>query len=210
MTGRPAAQRGLQAVLTVVTVLALLVGLPLPSGVAVPEPDRHPAPAAVPGTGPVEPGEPAWEWPVAGPPRLLRPFDPPAQRWGRGHRGVDLLAPAGGPVRAVADGVVSYSGEIAGIGVVAVRHAGGLRSTYQPVTDRVATGQLVRAGDLLGTLAPGHCLLLTCLHLGAVSGRDSYHDPMLLLRGWRVRLLPLRPAGGPGPRVSDSWAPVRG
>lgn len=208
MTAPLAPRRVLHPVITAATVLALLVGLPAPPGLGLAEPHHDPS-AAAPGTARVEPGQPEWQWPVAGPPRVLRPFDPPAQRWGRGHRGVDLLTSTGGPVRAVADGVVSYSGEIAGVGVVAVRHGSGLRSTYQPVDDRVAAGQVVAAGDRLGTLGSGHCLLLSCLHLGAVAGRDAYRDPMLLLRGWRVRLLPLRPAGGPEPRVSDSWDRAR-
>ena len=46
-------------------------------------------------------------------------------------------------------------------------------------------------GQQLGRLDPGgHCLLLTCLHLGAVRGRDDYLDPALLLGHVRLTLLP--------------------
>ncbi|MDX6351385.1 MAG: hypothetical protein QOF84_6175, partial [Streptomyces sp.] len=47
-------------------------------------------------------------WPVAGPvagpglrgrPVVERGFDPPMSRWGAGHRGVDLRAGPGAPVR---------------------------------------------------------------------------------------------------------------
>lgn len=137
----------------------------------------------------VAPGDTRWAWPLPGR-HVLRPFDPPRVRWGAGHRGIDVLGAAGTQVRAVADGVVAYSGVIAGVGVVSVQHAAGLRSTYQPVEDPPAPGTRVRQGDPIGTLAPGgHCLLATCLHLGAVRGRDQYVDPLLLLGAWQLALL---------------------
>lgn len=131
-----------------------------------------------------------WDWPVAGSQQVLRPFDPPAQRWLPGHRGVDLAGVTGAPVWAVEPGTVTFSGEIAGAGIVSVTHADGIRSTYQPVEDRVARGTRVAAGDRLGALAAGHCPLRPCLHLGAVRGRDHYLDPMLFLRPLRLVLLP--------------------
>ena len=38
-----------------------------------------------------------WTWPLSGTPVVLRAFDPPAQRWLAGHRGVDLAAEPGIP-----------------------------------------------------------------------------------------------------------------
>lgn len=132
-----------------------------------------------------------WQWPLPGQ-RVVREFDPPASRWGAGHRGIDILGAVGTHVSAVDEGVVSYSGVIAGMGVVSVQHDNGLRSTYQPVEDRVARGSRVGRGEPIGTLAAGgHCLLVTCLHLGALRGRDHYVDPLGLLRGWRLALLRL-------------------
>src|SRR5699024_6544347 len=96
------------------------------------------------------------------------------------------------PVRAVADGTVTYSGSIAGIGIVSVTHADGIRSTYQPVTEQIEEGQQVSGGDRLGYLGAvgSHCLLRTCLHLGAVRGEDDYLDPLLFLQLWELTLLP--------------------
>ncbi|MGI8947211.1 MAG: M23 family metallopeptidase [Ornithinimicrobium sp.] len=132
-----------------------------------------------------------WEWPLTGQPAVVHRFDAPEQRWLRGHRGIDLGAFAGEPVRAVADGIVAFSGVIAGVGVVSVQHPDGLRSTYQPVQDRVERGEHVRAGQVLATLGPGgHCVVRACLHLGAKRG-DTYLDPLLLLQRWEVSLLPL-------------------
>lgn len=138
-----------------------------------------------------------WGWPLAGRPEIVRGFDPPEQRWLAGHRGIDLGAVAGEPVLAVDDGVVAYSGTIAGVGVVSVDHASGLRSTYQPVADRVRTGARVARGDGLGRLdTGGHCLLLDCLHLGARRGEDHYVDPTPLLQPARLSLLPVEHARG--------------
>lgn len=138
----------------------------------------------------VSDGPARWGWPLAGHPAVIGPYDPPPEPWLPGHRGVDLAGTAGEPVRAVADGVVSYSGQIDGVGVVSVLHRGGVRSTYQPMADRVARGTRVGAGEPLGTLEPaGHCLLRGCLHLGARRG-ETYLDPMLFLTAWEVSLLP--------------------
>lgn len=133
-----------------------------------------------------------WGWPLAGVPTIVRGFDPPAQRWLPGHRGIDLAGIVGEPVLAVDDGVVTFSGEIAGVGMVSLTHGSGLRSTYQPVADRPSRGDRVRRGDRIGVLdGGGHCPLADCLHLGAVRGRDAYVDPTPLLLGVDLALLPV-------------------
>lgn len=134
-----------------------------------------------------------WGWPLAGTPEIARGFDLPEQRWGAGHRGIDLVGVAGEPVLAVEAGVVTYSGVIAGVGVVSVTHESGLRSTYQPVDDRSARGSRVGRGEGIGRLdTGGHCLVSDCLHLGAVRGDDAYVDPTPLLLGVELSLLPVR------------------
>lgn len=132
-----------------------------------------------------------WQWPLPTPEMVLAPFDGPAQRWLPGHRGVDLAGFDSAPVRVVADGTVSFSGVINGVGVISVVHPDGTLSTYQPVLNTSGKGKQVRAGDLIGTLATkgSHCWPLTCLHLGARRGKQ-YLDPMMFLRPWIVSLLP--------------------
>ena len=135
-----------------------------------------------------------WTWPVA-PPRVLRPFAPPPTRWAAGHRGVDLAAAPGDVVRAPAAGVVAYAGQLAGRGVLVVAHAGGLRSTFEPVVAEMSVGESVGAGQPIGKVAdPGasagsHCAALGCVHWGVLRG-ETYLDPLALLRGPTV-LLPL-------------------
>ncbi|MET3805085.1 murein DD-endopeptidase MepM/ murein hydrolase activator NlpD [Nakamurella sp. UYEF19] len=134
--------------------------------------------------------------PVAGPAVVLTPFRPPATRYGPGHRGVDLAAPVGASVRTAGAGTVVFAGMVAGRGVVSIDHPIGLRTTYEPVTALVEAGQQVVAGTPIGTLEAGHasCAPATCLHWGARLPDGSYLDPMGLLSGLRVRLLPW--AGG--------------
>lgn len=135
-------------------------------------------------------------WPLAPPVQVTRGFDPPAQRWQAGHRGIDLAAAAGATVRAAGAGVVSFAGRVGGRPVVSIRHDDDLLTTYEPVIATVRLGDRVSRGDPIGTLAAGHpgCAGAACLHWGARRGRghDSvYFDPRALIGGLRVRLKPL-------------------
>lgn len=132
-----------------------------------------------------------WQWPLDPRPPVERGFIRPAAPWGPGHRGVDLAATAGQPVRSVADGTVVFAGVIAGVGVVSVSH-GALRSTYQPVVAGVHRGDLVSTGSVIGrvSVVGSHCLPAACLHLGAKRG-SAYLDPLSLLGPRSVRLKPL-------------------
>ncbi|HET7476415.1 MAG TPA: M23 family metallopeptidase [Dermatophilaceae bacterium] len=174
-----------------------LVLLVLP-GPGVP-PDMASPPVAIPPwspprlvvTSPAATG--GFDWPFQPRPALVRAFDLPAQPWLPGHRGVDLAAREGQPVLAAGTGRVSFSGVVAGRGVVTVTHSPTLRTTYEPVEGRVPVGVPVARGDPLGTVssAAGHCAPATCLHWGAVSN-GGYIDPLGLLRLLHPVLLPLR------------------
>ncbi|MEU0028249.1 M23 family metallopeptidase [Streptomyces sp. NPDC006335] len=132
-------------------------------------------------------------WPVGTRPEVLRGWEPPATVYSPGHRGVDLAAPAGTPVRAVAAGRVSFAGRVAGKGVVAVELTGtDLRTTYEPVTASVEKGDEVAAGEVVGTVEPtgSHCTT-TCVHWGLLR-RDTYLDPLSLLPPWLLRRGPSR------------------
>ena len=125
-------------------------------------------------------------------PTVLRPYEQPRTPWSSGHRGVDLSTTVGKVVVSAGDGVVSFSGVIAGRGVITVRHSGGLRTTYEPVDQRLLAGAVVHRGDPIGTIssAAGHCAPITCLHWGAIVGQ-LYRDPLSLLGLGRPILLPL-------------------
>ncbi|OIK29090.1 murein hydrolase activator EnvC family protein [Streptomyces malaysiense] len=156
-------------------------------------PAQGPAPAGA------DAGVPALAglWPVGVRPPVLRGWEPPATPYGPGHRGVDLAAAPGSPVRAVAAGRVSFAGRVAGRGVVTVELTGtGLRTTYEPVSPSVQAGARVRAGDVVGTVAAGaHCGDAACVHWGLLRGA-AYLNPLSLLPPWLLgrgpaRLLPV-------------------
>lgn len=104
-------------------------------------------------------------------------------------------------------GTVVFAGPVAGRMVVSIDHAGGLRTTYEPVSPLVGAGDTVTAGQQIGTLEPGHgrsgapddegatlpgdggCGATVCLHWGVRRGMD-YLDPLRLLGLGGVRLLP--------------------
>ena len=137
------------------------------------------------------------QWPLV-PPQLTRSFDAPKPDWQPGHRGVDLAGVTGQPVYAAAAGTVVFAGSLAGRPVVSVEHAGGLRTSYEPVDPATRPGQRVNAGTPLGRLMPGHpgCPVQACLHWGAMWGpaaRADYVDPVGLLESTPVRLKPLTP-----------------
>ena len=129
-------------------------------------------------------------WPLHPEPEVVSGFDPPASRWGAGHRGVDLRGSVGQPVRAAAPGTVSFAGRLAGRGVVVVTH-GRTRTTYEPVTASVRRGDAVDAGAQIGRLEllGSHCLPAACLHWGLLEG-ERYLDPLTLVGRGPVRLLP--------------------
>ena len=147
-----------------------------------------------------------WGWPLD-PHRIIGNFDPPAQNWLPGHRGVDLAGTSGEVVRSAGDGEVIFAGDIAGKGVVVVRH-GNFRTTYEPVAPSVFIGLRVHAGDEIGKLQPGnsHCATKTkvsCLHWALIRGQ-TYLNPLVLVKK-PVRLLPVsnsvRPADAPVQRL---------
>ncbi|WP_436801048.1 M23 family metallopeptidase [Streptomyces coeruleorubidus] len=139
-------------------------------------------------------------WPVGLRPQVLRGWEPPATAYGPGHRGVDLAAAPGTPVRAVAAGRVSFAGRVAGKGVVSVELAGTgdppLRTTYEPVTAVVEEGEEVEPGEMIGTVeATGSHCTVTCVHWG-LRRDETYVNPLSLLPPWLLhrgpsRLLPM-------------------
>lgn len=159
--------------------------------------------AGAPVAGSVDTDDPVGTWPLRPRPEVVERFDPPADPYGPGHRGVDLAGRPGQQVRSALAGRVSFAGRIAGRGVVVVRH-GATRTTYEPVAAEVSVGDVVTAGSPLGRLElPGsHCFPRACLHWGWLRG-ETYLDPLRLVGATPVRLLPLwelRLAGGPAGR----------
>lgn len=146
-----------------------------------------------------------WAAPVEAP--VADAFRPPACTWCPGNRGLKYATAPGVAVRAVATGVVSYSGTVAGTGYVVVRHADGVRATYGSVTvGRFSTGDRIVAAMIIAETTG-------ILHFGLRRGAE-YLDPAPFIGQLvhRARLVPIdggapRPVGparlrcvGSGPR----------
>ncbi|MER5868154.1 M23 family metallopeptidase [Streptomyces sp. NPDC002044] len=132
--------------------------------------------------------------PLPGPLTVTRWWDPPPTPYAAGHRGVDLSAPVGAELRAVADGRVHYAGWVAGRGVLSLVLANGLRTTYEPVRPLVSEGGRVTAGQVVAVLTAGSHCPAPCLHWGLLAG-ETYLNPLSLLPRPTARLLPAAPGG---------------
>lgn len=168
---------------------AVLVSAALPGGGPAAAPSAAAATAV--GSGPASTHAPAgraalvragWRWPLDPAPAVVRPFHAPPTPWSAGHRGVDLRALVGQPVLAAAAGTVTFAGSVAGRGVVVLTHAGGLRTSYEPVTALAAVGTVAAPGTRIAVVAgtAGHCAPSSCLHWGLRRG-DLYLDPLAFL-----------------------------
>lgn len=135
-------------------------------------------------------------------PRVIHPFEKPAQRWSAGHRGVDLAVPdRDRNVYAPAPGKVVFSGTVVNRKVLVIAHPDGRRSTFEPMDEALPVGTEVTAGDAVGTVAapesagensehPYRRCSTPCLYWGVRqggargdgSGREAeYVNPMSLL-----------------------------
>ncbi len=139
----------------------------------------------------------AWVDPTTGlthPTHVSRRAEIPEQNWRPGHRGVDLALRHGQEVLAAGDGEIAFVGVVVGTPVVSIVHPNGLRTTYQPVDARVGLGEQVSEGQPIGTLARTTSRFArehTGLHWGALTGPDTYIDPLTLLDAPRIRLKPV-------------------
>ncbi|TQK19769.1 peptidase M23-like protein [Microbacterium sp. SLBN-154] len=133
-----------------------------------------------------------WGWPLD-PFRLVRPYIAPAHEYAPGHRGIDI-APVGSSssveVVAPADGVIAFSGQVAGRPVVTIDHGAGFVSTLEPAAGVLPPGTAVDRGDVVAMLSEGGHSAPGTLHFG-VRRNGAYINPMLLLGGVpRAVLLP--------------------
>ena len=137
-----------------------------------------------------------YEWPVRG--SVILPFELPGTPYGPGHRGIDIAAPFGSPVRAAGPGRVAFAGWVAGSLYVSIDHPDGVRTTCSWLSAvSVRAGDEVRAGQPIGATGSGHPgRLPPHVHFGARVG-DLYIDPLLLLgEGSLIGLIHLAPLEG--------------
>jgi murein DD-endopeptidase MepM/ murein hydrolase activator NlpD len=115
-------------------------------------------------------------------------FRPPANPYGPGNRGWEYDVQRSAVVRAPADGVVTFAGQVGGTRTIVIQHDDGVRTTLSKLARvDVRKGEPVAAGQAIGEAT-------NQVYFGARCG-DVYIDPPTLL-GRRVRLVPLD--GGTG------------
>lgn len=153
-----------------------------------------------------------WRWPVRG--EVVRPFATVADRFAAGqHRGIDVAAAPGTPVRAACSGRVRFVGHVGDSGLTVSTRCGPLLASYLHLASAaVRRGARVAAGDVLGRSGRSGAPRgrTAHLHLGArEAATGHYVDPVSLLGGDPAAppLLPPRARGvpravplGPAPR----------
>ena len=147
-------------------------------------------------------------------PRVIRPFENPAQRWSAGHRGVDLAVPENDRhIYAPAPGKVVFSGTVVNRKVLVIAHPDGRRSTFEPMDETLPVGTRVAAGEVIGTVAgtadgnseqPYRRCSTPCLYWGVRQGgargdgsgkTAEYINPMSLLGSKEPSILLPVPGG---------------
>ena len=147
-------------------------------------------------------------------PRVVHPFEKPAQRWSTGHRGVDLRVPENDRrVYAPAPGKVVFSGTVVNRKVLVIAHPDGRRSTFEPMDEALPVGTTVAAGEVIGTVAitaggtserPYRRCTTVCLYWGVRQGgargdgsgkAAEYINPMSLLGSKEPSILLPVPGG---------------
>jgi murein DD-endopeptidase MepM/ murein hydrolase activator NlpD len=112
-------------------------------------------------------------WPVSG--TVTSGF---GWRWGRMHEGIDISAPAGTQIRAVASGTVIFAGVMGGYGnLTIIDHGNGLATAYAHQSAQYVGGGSVSQGQAIGAVGcTGSC---TGNHLHfEVRVNGSAVDPM--------------------------------
>lgn len=146
--------------------------------VALPAAIGHASGASAASQPEAESAHPLWAWPVEGAREVLAAYRAPANEYGAGHRGVDL-APGTGVVRAPDDGVVAFRGTVVDRPLLTIEHPGGYVSTFEPLLSDLSVGDLVSAGDEIGTVAHGGHAAAGALHVG-VRLDGLYMNPLLM------------------------------
>ncbi|ADZ31630.1 peptidase [Planktothrix phage PaV-LD] len=94
------------------------------------------------------------------------------------HNGIDFAAPSGANILAVADGQVSFAGDMGGCGnAVEINHSGGYLSKYcHALKVLVQKGQSVKAGTPIALVGTTGTSTGNHLHLG-IKLNGKYIDP---------------------------------
>ena len=122
---------------------------------------------------------PAFLWPLTG--EVLQPFGPAGH--GERNDGINIAAGSGAPIRAAADGTVTYAGDaLKDYGnLILIAHPDGFVSAYAHAkTILVSRGDRVRRGDVIATAGDTGGAVRPQLHFEIRAGTKPL-DPLPLL-----------------------------
>ena len=101
----------------------------------------------------------------------------------RFHRGIDIAAAAGTPIRAARSGTVVFSGRLAGYGnTIILEHAGGYRTLYGHASrNLVKEGEAISAEQVIGEVGSSGRSTGTHLHFELQKGGERLDPREILL-----------------------------
>ena len=164
-------------------------------------------------SGPRTSGPTSWVTPVPAM-EIIEAFDPPDKPWLKGHRGIDVLALEGEPLRGPTGGTIRFAGTVAGMATVSILTESGHVFTFQPAATLLKKGESFAAGEQIGTVGSGGHCQRSCLHIGAwpAASDRRYVDPGKFFGQEQSALLPLsrkpakEPKGGGDSSTSGAGA----
>lgn len=116
----------------------------------------------------------SWVWPTSTPYTITSPF---SWRWGKHHDGTDIAGPGyGSPIKAANNGIIiqsaydNYNGNY-----IIIKHSNGYYTYYGHMAKRYKQiGDIVMAGDIIGTMGMTGFATGVHLHFGLYNGYPGY------------------------------------
>jgi len=133
---------------------------------------------------PVRPAE-IWATPIPKfEDRHFSNFFLPAERWGKGHRGIDMQLEVEEKLSSPFAGQVHFVGKVVNRRVITLRSPSGLLASFEPVCTNHAEGQKIARGEVFGWHCKAdedyaeHCE--GCVHF-SVRSEFGYLNPLLFV-----------------------------
>lgn len=108
----------------------------------------------------------------------------PAEKWGKGHRGIDLQLQEGESLYSPFDGEIHFVGKVVNRTLITLRSNSGLLASFEPVCSDYHKGQSIKKSEPFGVYCQGdssyesHCD--SCVHF-SVRSEFGYLNPLLFV-----------------------------
>lgn len=110
----------------------------------------------------------------------------PANRWGAGHRGIDLVVEKDQELTSPFEGEVHFVGKVVNRQILTLKSKSGLLASFEPFCSELSKGERVKINQPIGKQCEGdssyeiHCE--DCLHF-SVRSEYGYLNPLLFVSG---------------------------